>query len=107
MKKFLVSWIEGGHLGIYEAQDADGAILAAVKNAGYASLDRAASFIRDDNGALTLEAVEAEKWEAWLDGQRSCSVNFYAPVGGTFDIAQAGAEALGVEVCEELNTQRV
>ena len=53
------------------------------------------------------KSVEVEKWEAWLDGQRSAAVEFYAPVGETFDIAEAGAAALGMEVCEELNVQRV
>ena len=58
-KQFLVSWIEGDDLGIYEAEDADGAILAAVQDAGYESLERAADFIYDEKGEITLQAVEA------------------------------------------------
>ena len=48
-----------------------------------------------------------ETWEAWIDGKRDESVTFEAPVDGTFDVAEAGAIALGIEVCEELNVQRV
>jgi hypothetical protein len=57
-KQFLVSWIEGEDLGIYTAEHFDGAILAAVQDAGYQSLERAAEFIYDDNGEVTLQAVE-------------------------------------------------
>ena len=57
-KQFLVSWIEGEDLGVYEAEDADGAILAAVNDAGYSSLERAADFIYDEKGEITLQAVE-------------------------------------------------
>jgi hypothetical protein len=55
--KFLVSWIEGEVLGLYEAEDADGAILAAVIDAGYASLERAKDFIYDEKGDITIQAV--------------------------------------------------
>lgn len=58
MSKFLVGWIGGDDIGVYEADDKDGAILAAVKDAGYASLDRAAEFIYDDNGEISLQAVK-------------------------------------------------
>lgn len=48
-----------------------------------------------------------ETWEAWVDGKRDESVTFEVPLAGTFDVAQAGADALGIEVCEELNVRRV
>ena len=56
-KKFLVSWVGGDDIGIYVADDADGAILAAVRDAGYASLDRAADFIFDEAGKIMIQAV--------------------------------------------------
>ena len=52
------------------------------------------------------QAAETETWEAWLDGKRDEAVEFQVPVGGTFDVAAAGAQALGVEVSEELNVAR-
>lgn len=55
----------------------------------------------------SLSAAKTETWEAWLDGKRDEAVQFEAPVGGTFDIAEAGAAALGIAVCEELNVARV
>lgn len=58
-KKFLVSWIEGEDLGIYEGETADDAILAAVKDAGYRDLQDAAEFIHDEKGEITLQAVDA------------------------------------------------
>ena len=59
--------------------------------------------------ATTIQAAETETetWEAWLNGKRDEAVQFEAPIGGTFDIAEAGAAALGIEVCEELNVARV
>jgi hypothetical protein len=56
--------------------------------------------------AINTNAAQTETWEAWLDGKRDESVTFEVPVEGTFDVAEAGAAALGVEVCEELNVQR-
>lgn len=58
-KQFLVSWIGGDDLGTYEADDAEGAILAAVNDAGYSSLERAKDFIYDEKGEITIRAVEA------------------------------------------------
>ena len=55
----------------------------------------------------TTRIVETETWEAWLDGKREESVQFEAPLAGDFDVAEAGASALGIEVCEELNVKRV
>lgn len=49
----------------------------------------------------------AEVWEAWLDGRRDEAERFLVPEGGTFDVAEAGARALGVEISEELNVARV
>ena len=49
----------------------------------------------------------AEVWEAWEDGRRDEAERFLVPEGGTFDVAQAGARALGVDVSESLNVARV
>lgn len=54
--KFLVSWINGEDLGVYEATDEEGAVLAAICDAGYSSLEKAKDFIYDARGGLTLEA---------------------------------------------------
>lgn len=62
---------------------------------------------RRDTMNATNAAAETETWEAWIDGKRDEAVQFEAPVGGTFDIAAAGAAALGIDVCEELNVARV
>ncbi len=59
------------------------------------------------NATNTNAAAETETWEAWIDGKRDEAVQFEAPVGGTFDIAEAAAAALGIDVCEELNVARV
>ncbi len=58
------------------------------------------------NATTNTAAVETETWVAWLDGKKDEAVEFEAPVGGTYDIAEAGAKALGIDVCEELNVQR-
>lgn len=63
MKQFLVSWIEGEDIGVYAAEDADGAILAAVQDAGYESLSRAEDFIYDEAGAITIQAVEVKGYK--------------------------------------------
>ena len=52
-------------------------------------------------------SIETETWEAWLDGKRGDAVQFEVPLAGTFDVAEAGARALGIDVCEELNVERV
>ena len=57
-KQFFVSWIDGDAVGIYTASDADGAILAAVQDAGYRSLSAAAKFIYSHDGEITLQAQE-------------------------------------------------
>lgn len=48
-----------------------------------------------------------EVWEAWEDGKRDEAERFLVPLGGTFDVAEAGAAALGVDVSESLNVARV
>lgn len=49
----------------------------------------------------------SEVWKAWVDGKRDEAVEFLVPEGATFDVAAAGADALGVDVSESLNVQRV
>ena len=56
---------------------------------------------------LTIDAEETEEWEAWEDGARDDAVRFIIPAGGVVDIAEAGAAALGVDVSERLNVDRV
>lgn len=53
-----------------------------------------------------MNNANTETFIAWLDGQESNAVEFEAPVQSTFDIAQAAADALGVDVCDELNVKR-
>ena len=50
--------------------------------------------------------AETETWETWLDGHRDDAVRFEVPLEGLFDVAEAGASALGIDVCEELNVAR-
>jgi hypothetical protein len=47
-----------------------------------------------------------ETWIVWIDGQRDEAVEFEVPIGGVFDVAQAGADALNIDVCEALNVER-
>lgn len=77
-----------------------------------------AAMDRDEFDALTIEQkirlqvdafgpeADTETWVAWLDGKREEAVEFQVPVAGTFDVAFAGATALGIDVCEELNVSR-
>lgn len=70
------------------------------------------SFDSVSGHTVTYDISEAgqdwgEVWEAWEDGKRDEAERFLVPLGGTFDVAQAGADALGVEVSEALNVARV
>lgn len=49
----------------------------------------------------------AEVWQAWEDGHKDDAVRFLVPQSGTHDVAEAGANALGVEVSESLNVARM
>jgi hypothetical protein len=49
--------------------------------------------------------METEVWLAWIDGKKDEAVEFVVPLIGC-DVAQAGADALGIDVCEELNVAR-
>lgn len=49
----------------------------------------------------------SEVWQAWIDGAREEAVEFLVPLAGTTDVAERGANALGVEVSEELNVDRI
>jgi hypothetical protein len=60
----------------------------------------------DGETSIAAPAIETETWIAWLDGKRDEAVTFEVPLGGTFDVAEAGAAALGVDVSENLNVQR-
>ena len=52
------------------------------------------------------EINEVEVWEAWVDGKRDEAVRFLVSKGGAYDIASAGADALGVELSDSINVQR-
>ena len=51
------------------------------------------------------EINEVEVWEAWVDGKRDEAVRFLVSKGA-YDIASAGADALGVELSDSINVQR-
>jgi hypothetical protein len=61
---------------------------------------------RSNTKETIMNNANTETFIAWLDGQESNAVEFEAPVQSTFDIAQAAADALGVDVCDELNVKR-
>ena len=103
MAQFQVS-ANGTDFGIYEAYTEQAARDACAVDAGYDSESDMTSRL---DAKSELQAVEVQAWEAWIDGHRDEAVEFHAPVAGTFDIAAAGALALGVDVCEELNVQRI
>lgn len=103
MAQFQVS-ANGTDFGLYEADTEQAARDACALDAGYDSESDMASKL---DAKSELQAVEVEAWEAWIDGQRGAAVEFHSPVGGTFDVAEAGAAALGIKVCEELNVQRI
>ena len=48
-----------------------------------------------------------ETWIAWVDGSKNEAVEFQVPTDWQlFDVAQAGADALGIDVCESLNVAK-
>ncbi len=49
----------------------------------------------------------SEVWEAWVDGEKENAVQFLVPEGSFFDVAQKGADELGVDLSESVNVQRV
>jgi hypothetical protein len=61
MKKFIVRWVDGDNIGFYDAESQNGAIFAAVKDVGYASIEEAAELICDDDGEMMIEAIEVEE----------------------------------------------
>jgi hypothetical protein len=61
MTKFLVRWVDGDNIGFYDAESKNAAILSAVKDAGYASIEDAAELICDDDGEMMIEAIEVEE----------------------------------------------
>ena len=87
-KQFVVSWTNGAVLGLYKGANEDEAILAAVKDAGYQSLERAKDFIYDEKGEITIQATPN-----------------VAMVGGkTFDM-DVIAQYMDDEIREELHTK--
>jgi hypothetical protein len=56
----------------------------------------------------TTPTTPNETWQAWLDGGKPNAVSFNVPADAiTFDVAQAGADALGIDVCDALNVERI
>lgn len=48
-----------------------------------------------------------ETWRAWIDGNEAEALEFTIPADAiTCDVAQAGADALGIDICEALNVKR-
>ena len=90
--------------GVFDASTEQEARDLVAQFAGYKS---EADMVARLEQPSELIATEVEAWTAWVDGDKIGAVEFFAPVGGTFDIAEAGAAALGVEVSEQLNVSRV
>jgi hypothetical protein len=61
MAKFLVRWVGGDNIGIYDAESPNGAIFAAVKDVGYASIEEAADLICDEDGEMMIESIKVEE----------------------------------------------
>jgi hypothetical protein len=97
MKSFQITSKAGQDFGVYPGDTSNAAFEAMVADGGAGGLE---------GTAADWHISEVEKWRAWLDGDRDSAVDFFAPLGGTFDIAEAAAKALGVEVSDSLNTER-
>ena len=99
----IISKTGGNSFGEYVADSPEDAFAAMIAEGGDAE-------DTDGNSAVGTMAdwiiEEVEEWEAWMDGDRDGAARFFAPVAGPFDIAEAGAKALGVDVCAELNVAR-
>jgi len=56
---------------------------------------------------MTSITTTHETWLAWVDGNEAETIEFTIPADAiTFDVAQAGADALGIDICEALNVKR-
>jgi len=102
MAHFEVS-ANGTVFGIYSGETEQDARDACAVAAGHDSEDELIERLESPG---EFETVQVEAWKAWVDGS-NVEVEFFAPVDGNFDIAEAGARALGIEVSEELNVERV
>ena len=49
---------------------------------------------------------QTEKWVAWTDEDPERRVEFEVPLGSTYDVSDAGATALGIELSESVNVAR-
>jgi len=90
--------------GVFTATSEQTARDMCAREAGYKD---EADMVSQLEQASELVAVEVEEWSAWEDGKKDEAVSFFAPVAGTFDISEAGASALSVDVSESLNVARV
>lgn len=99
MSKFQITSKAGQDFGVYEGATADHAFAAMIEDGG--SSDGA------EGAAADWTITEVESWEAWEDGKEGARVLFFVPAHGTCDVAELGANALGVDVSESLNVQRV
>ena len=101
--KYEVS-ANGHSFGVYEADSEGDARDLCAMDAGY---DSEFDMVDSLKQPSELVAVEVEEWNAWIDGSKSeDAATFYVPVGSVSDIAEEGAKALGIDVCEELNVER-
>ncbi len=64
LKNFAIS-ANGTHLGIYQAADADAAVLEYVRDAGYKTIDEAAFLNIDEKYELTPWEIDFRR-EGWL-----------------------------------------
>ena len=108
MSKYQIENTTSGVVfGIYEGETERDALDAMARDAGYKNhAEVEEQFNTYANGEIVV--TEMETWVAWMDGHKDDAVEFDVPYESPrqFDVAQAGADALGVDVCEELNVER-
>jgi hypothetical protein len=55
---------------------------------------------------ISLRGVD-EEWLTWLDGDQENAIVFQVPVYPAVNIVEEAAKVLGVEVCAEINVERI
>jgi hypothetical protein len=107
MNKYRISNTASGvEFGIYEGANESEALDAMARDAGYKDHTDVEEQFGQKDGEIVV--TQMDTWVAWLAGNKDGAVAFYVPAQSPeqFNVAQAGADALGVEVSEELNVQR-
>lgn len=54
-----------------------------------------------------MKNFDFEEWATWLDGDEENAVTFRVPVYPAVNIVEEAAKALSVDVCAEINVERV